>query len=123
MDYYCTGCYTTFKRRSELQNHDCWVERIRRDREFLDHSLRWPRWPVLPMKLRNGDATSPQFCGFVYGHVDVEPVIYFGNIFGFSKVVDKLKKELGKGNITYSELLTVFPYDSLDDLVQEYRVD
>jgi hypothetical protein len=102
------------------------MDSIAKDRDFMDRGLEWPKYPILPVKLRNGDTHNKYFCGFVFGYVDPKPIVYFGNIYDLNNIADKIQKETGNKEVTWGQILDTMEsktYSSLDSLVKEYRID
>ena len=89
---------------------------IDEERAFIKHSDEWPKWPTLPMKLRNGNVHDKNFCGFIFD--DGQAIIYLANLFHLADTV--------KGPATWKEVLSTLPskkYDNFDELLKEYRID
>jgi hypothetical protein len=102
------------------------MDSMAKDRDFMDRGLYWPRYPILPVKLRNGNTSSKYFCGFVFGYVEVKPIVYFGNIFELNSIQHKIQEETSTKQVTWQQILATMEsktYSSLDELVKEYRVD
>lgn len=95
-------------------------------RDFLEQSLNWPRWPMLPMMAR-GDCHGEEACGFLFSYsAEPEPVVYFGNVFRMTEVAAEVQAETGKDTATWGELLAKLKhrrFASLDEVLVHYRVD
>lgn len=95
------------------------------DREFLEQSLNWPRWPMLPLVSRSGGLGEET--GFLFSHsADPEPIVYFGNIFRINEVADRVKAETGKEVATWQQMLATLKhrrFASLDEVLEHYRID
>ncbi len=102
--------------------------KIPNDREFLEQSLNWPRWPVLPV-IKRGDSfgSDEESTGFLYSFSrEPEPIVYFGNVFGFNEMADALKIKLGVEAVTWQQMLATLNnrrFASLDAVLEVYRVD
>jgi hypothetical protein len=78
-------------------------ERLERDRKMVASPDRWPRWPFLPMKLRNGEwFTNAQGTGWLHDDDPIQPVIHF-SLLG----EDGGKREFA----TMEDLLAVYTVD------------
>lgn len=53
-------------------------ERMARDLAFMQDPDKWPRYPALPLKLREGDFNDARFCGLLFDQRG--PIVYFGNV-------------------------------------------
>ncbi len=82
------------------------TRRRARDLAMIKNPDTWPRWPHLPLKLRNGDSSSPHFCGVMLDNREHRLTVFISNIFG-GKLSEAEKRQ--------------FP--SLDALIDEYTVD
>lgn len=111
----------TAKRRArptaEQREQEAIAARKARDLAFIRNPEDWPRWPVLPLKLRDGDVFDKNFAALLFA--SGTPVIYFANLF------DLPTGERGEGK-TWANVLSVFElriYPSFEALVEEYTVD
>lgn len=93
------------------------TERLQRDIAFMQEPGKWPRWPLLPLRLRSGgDMMDEKFCAFQFA--DGRPVIYFGVIY--------MIPSGGDHPVTWGQKLSSFKskeYASFEDLAAEYMVD
>jgi hypothetical protein len=104
------------------------AERIERDRQMIRNPGDWPRWPVLPLKLRTGDAHDPQWCGFLlnYDFTKVKPTIYFGNIFCLARVACKVRKATHEDQVMWSQVTETMDsreFADIDALLALYTID
>jgi len=96
------------------------------DREYLDASLYWPKWPMLPV-IKRDHGNSDADCGFLFSHSrEPEPVVYLGNVFRIGEIVDALKAESGLESVTWQEILATMErveFPSLEAVLEAYRID
>jgi hypothetical protein len=108
---------STAKSRAETavrENERLDLERKRRDLAFMRNPLDWPKWPLLPLKLRDGSGHEVRFCGLLFA--DEKPVVYFGNVYALPKADGQ----------TWRDVLSEFEfteYETFEDLVAEYTID
>lgn len=97
------------------------------DREFLEQSLYWPRWPMLPLVARNGNFNSDEATGFLFSHSQKpDPIVYFSNVYRINKIADEIKAETGRQEVVWGQLLAKLKhrvFDSLDEVLVHYRID
>lgn len=86
---------------------------MNQDIEFLKNSMQWPRWPMCPVRRRDGDSTN-QFCTGVVLSFAGPPRVYKLNVFNLPKV-DTWAEALE--GVEFKE------YPTLEDLVVEWSVD
>lgn len=103
------------------------MKSILNDRDFMECSLNWPRWPTLPLVKRDIYANNEEACGFIYSFsAEPKPIIYFGNVFRINEIAEKIKKETGKDKITWQEILATMKsreFGSLEEILEIYRID
>lgn len=85
------------------------------DRKFVSDPEEWPRWPLLPVKRRDGDQFHQHgYCGFMFA--DGRPRVYLGYMY-----------ELGAGYPkTWGEALSKYKaveYADVDALLSVWTVD
>lgn len=88
------------------------------EKEFLKEPRIWPRWPVLPLKLRNGEFSDPKFCGLM--HEAYPTRVYFVNMFMLADRARELKAKL------WSDILDTIEYKeypSPSALLADYKID
>jgi hypothetical protein len=100
------------------------------DREYLDASLYWPRWPMLPVVKRAGrelDGHGHDGCGFLFSHSrEPEPIVYLGNVFRIGEIADAIQAETGRDSCTWQEILATMErveFPSLEAVLEAYRID
>ena len=92
---------------------------MEKERTFVRDAMEWPRWPVLPLKRRNGgDFADADYCGFLFDNG--KPKVYIGIIFGLggSGVCD--------GKKTWGDVLAPLPtieYPDFDAMLEVWKVD
>jgi hypothetical protein len=105
------------------------VQRKLTDREYLDASLYWPRWPMLPVVKRVGIERGDQYdgCGFLFSHSsEPQPIVYLGNVFRIGEIAEAVKSETGRDSATWGEILDKFErveFPSLEAVLEAYRID
>lgn len=77
-----------------------------KERMFVVTPDEWPRWPILPLVMRN--SSDPNDVGFLFA--GEESRVYVGNIYGLNAETDLS---------TYKRI----DYASFDDLLEIWRVD
>jgi hypothetical protein len=90
------------------------LARLERDLMMMRSCLDWPRWPLLPVKLRDGDFQDPQFCGLLFA--DGQPIVYLGNLFHLP----------GANGETWRQVMNAMQrreYPTLHALAADYTVD
>lgn len=99
----------------------------KREIEFIEQSLLWPKHPILPVVLRDGDFNDPFFAGFLFSFsCDPLPVVYYANVFGLDRARDKAREISGREKVTWGEVLDQLDrraYASFDSLLDVYRID
>ena len=103
-------------------------ERIERDRQMIRNPSDWPRWPVLPLKMRSGDAHDPQWCGFLlnYDFTKVKPTVYFGSIHRLDRVAAEIKEATHADQVMWSQVTDTMDsreFDDIDALLAVYTID
>jgi hypothetical protein len=73
----------------------------------------WPAYPLLPVKKRHGNFNDDDFCAIVVPDVGNRPVVYITNLFMLR--TGPLKPQLAG--------VPQKTYESLEQLVDEYKVD
>ena len=89
-----------------------------KDRNFMDEPGEWPRWPLLPLKLRHGSGDEQDYLGFMFA--DRRPIVYLGTIF-----LEELWKVEPKPK-TWADAfknLRRTEYDDLESLLDVWTVD
>lgn len=101
--------------------------RLKKDRDFLCSPGKWPKYPVLPMKRRDGGFHRPEATGFVMSDVATgEPIVYFGNIWGLDGIAEAIKQETGRKTATWGEITAKLPhrlFADIDAILAIYTVD
>jgi hypothetical protein len=102
-------------------------DRLERDRKFILEAGEWPKWPVLPLKRRDGDAAASDRCAFLLNGFDRErPVVYLALIYHCDRVATKIMDETKAKSVTWEEIVERLPsrqFDSLEALLGYYTVD
>lgn len=88
--------------------------RMRRDLTFMRDPQHWPRWPLLPLKLRNGVMQDERFCGLLFD--EQRPIVYFGNLFMLPEATGQAWQDVLRG-------FKRREYASFEELVDDYTVD
>lgn len=83
------------------------LARLERDLAFMRDPDRWPRYPRLPLKRREGDSDLSDPHALALLIADGRPIIYFGNVFATSGTADLERRE----------------YASFEALAADYTVD
>lgn len=100
-------------------------EKLAYDLDVMDRPLDWPKWPVLPLKLRDFTTETTECHGFLYAfHGQPKSTVYIGTLSQTVKVANELA-ETGR-KILWEEVLTHFKkrdFRDMAELASVYTVD
>ena len=85
---------------------------------FFRNTKEWPHWPVLPMKMREGDLNDPKLLGIV--HASNQTRVYFANMIGLSTSLVEARPRTWFAAL---EGVDFQDYPSDVDLLIEYMID
>ena len=101
---------------------------------FVVQTMRWPRWPILPMK-RYVESGSWPTAGLILDGGDTHIIndssaltVFECSIFSLAELAEKAKKELGVKTVTWMQVLAKVEkrhrYESVRAMVEAgWRVD
>jgi hypothetical protein len=96
---------------------------VERDRKMMHNPVDWPRWPILPLKPRDGMYQGIE-CGFLLN--EAKPTVYLGYIYALDAIYKQVVEETGDKHVTWDKIVAKLnkrEFASWDDLLDVYTVD